>query len=149
MLPPRVYDSQVRAPWSNFAGRAGSKFLIELRDNKRIMGLRCPKCGIVYVPPKSVCSTCFDQIDEWVQVSNKGTLLTYTVVDYVYSFLYQPKTIPYTVGIIRLDGADTGLCHILDETSPAKLKPGARVEAVFKEERKASILAIDQFRLVS
>ena len=149
MLPPRVHNSPVRALWSNFAGRAGSKFLIELRDNKRIMGLRCPTCGIVYVPPKSICSTCFDQLDEWVQVSNEGTLLTYTVVNYAYSFLYQPRSIPYTVGIIQLDGADTGFCHIVDETSPAKLKLGARVQAVFKKERKASVLDIDYFKIVS
>jgi len=70
-------------------------------------------------------------------------------VNYTYSFLYQPKSIPYTVGIIQLDGADTGFCHIIDETSPAKLRLGARVEAVFKEERKASVLDIDYFKIVS
>ena len=150
MLQPLVVNQPVRAPWSNFAGRAGSKFLIELRDNQRIMGLKCPECNIVYVPPKTTCPKCFSQIDEWVQVSNQGTLLSYTVVNYIYADLFQPKnTIPYTVGIIQLDGADTGLCHFVSETDPAKLKIGTRVEAVFKEKREASINAIDYFKPVS
>lgn len=149
MLQPLVVQKPVRVPWSNFAGRAGSKFLIELRNNRRIMGLRCPKCNIVYVPPKSVCPKCFNQLDEWVQVSNQGTLLTYAVVNYTYSDLLQPKNIPYTVGVIQLDGADTGLCHFVDEVDPSKLKVGTRVQAVFKRKREASILDIDYFKLVS
>ena len=148
MLQPVVVEQPVRVTWSNFAGRVGSRFLIELRDNQRIMGLRCPKCSTVYVPPKSVCPRCLDSLDEWVEVSNQGTVVTYTVVNYIYSDLYQPKNVPYAVGIIKLDGANTGICHFIDEVDPSRLKVSSRVQAVFKKKREASILDIDYFKLI-
>jgi len=85
-------------------------------------------------------------LDEWVEVGNQGTLTTYTVVNYVYSDFYQPKNAPYAIGIIKLDGADTGICHFLDEVDPSRLKVGSRWQAVFKKQRKASILDIDYFK---
>lgn len=147
MLQPHIISDRFDLPVWSCAGRAGSRFLIELRDNQRIMGLKCPKCSIVYVPPKSVCSKCYSQLDEWVEVSGEGTLTSYTVIDYMYSDYYQPKNAPYTIGVIRLDGADTDICHFLDEVDPSKLKVGLRVQAVFKEQRQASILDIDYFRV--
>ena len=148
---PGIIETQWKVEYSNCAGLAGSKFLIELRDNQRIMGLKCGKCNIVYVPPKSVCPKCYSQLDEWVEVSDKGTLMTYTVVDYIYSDFYQPWGIPYTIGVIQLDGAGTGLCHFVDEVDPSKLKVGMKVQAVFKEkeQREASILDIKCFKPIS
>lgn len=148
MLEPDIINDRLDLPLWPCAGRTGSRFLIELRDNQRIMGLKCPKCSIVYVPPKSVCSKCYGQLDEWVEVSKQGTLMTYTVMNYAYSDFYQPKNTPYVIGIIKLDGADTGICHFLDEVDPSKLKVGSRVEAVFKEQREARILDIDYFKLI-
>ncbi len=148
-IPFIVPSDYVILPTSYCTGRSSSKFLIELRDNQRIMGLKCPKCNIVYVPPKSVCSKCFSQLDEWVEVSDEGTLETFTVESIIYSHLYQPKEAPYAIGIIKLDGATTGLCHFLSETDPAKIKIGSRWKAVFKEKREASILDIDYFKLIS
>jgi len=36
------------------AGRFLNRFLAEMRDNARIIGVKCPKCEIVYAPPKEV-----------------------------------------------------------------------------------------------
>jgi len=149
MMQPYIMSDRLDLPVWSCAGRTGTRFLIELRDNQRIMGLKCPKCGIVYVPPKLVCSKCYSQMEEWVEVSNEGTVTTYTVVNQQYSDFYQPKNTPYTIGIIKLDGADTGICHFVDEADPSKLKIGLRVRAVFKENREASILDIDHFSVVS
>jgi len=148
---PGVKETKWNVDFANCAGRAGSKFLVEFRDNARIMGLKCSKCNIVYVPPKSVCPKCYSQIDEWVEVSDKGTLKTYTTVNYIYSDLYQPWGIPYTIGLVQLDGADTGMCHFIDEVDPSKLKVGMRMQAVFKpkEEREALITDIKGFKPIS
>jgi len=146
MAQAHVVEGRFRLPYRNYAGKIGSRFLVELRDNQRIMGIKCPKCGIVYVPPKSVCPKCFSELGEWVEVSNKGTLETYTIVDYTYSPDYQPRDIPYAIGLIKLDGADTGLCHILGEVDLTKLKVGLRVQGVFKEKREGSILDIEYFK---
>jgi uncharacterized OB-fold protein len=133
--------------YSNFlvsTGATGTKFLSEIRDNKKIIGIKCPGCSKVYVPPRLHCPTCFVKMNEWVELSGKGTLSTYTVVRYKES--YMPQEPPYAYGVIQMDGADTGLAHLLGEVDLDKIKVGMRREPVFKEQRDGSILDIDYFK---
>ena len=139
-----IYHGQIYIPNRYSAGAVGSQFLIEIRDKKRIMGTRCPTCNCVYVPARSICKDCFGQLDEWVEVSDKGTVLTYTVCNQPNPV--QPVETPLVYGIIQLDGADTGFVHMLGEVDPEQLKIGMRVQAVFKEQREASILDIKYFK---
>jgi len=141
-----VYHGQINIPNTYSAGAVGSRFLIELRDNKRIMGTRCLKCNLVYVPARSVCRDCFGQLSEWVEVSNKGTLLSHAIARQPTPV--QPVPPPIIYGIIQLDGADTGIVHMLGEVDPTQLKVGMRVKAVFKtkKQRVASILDIKYFK---
>ncbi len=81
-----------------------------------------------------------------MELSDKGTLLSYTVVNY--SEPYQPTTPPIIYGIIKLDGADTGFTHLLGEVDAEKLRIGMRVQAVFKEKREANIRDIKYFKPV-
>jgi len=106
----------------------------------------CPICNRVYVPARSTCKYCFGQISEWVEVSDKGTLLTYTVD--CQSNAMQPVEPPIIYGIIQLDGADTGLLHMLGEVDLEQLKIGMRLQAVFQEKRVGSILDIKYFKPV-
>ena len=133
---PQVYDY--------YAGRAGGEFLKQLRDNAKIIGLRCPECDRVYVPPRATCIHCFKDLKDFVEVSDEGTLVTYTVINSPKE--YYPAETPFVYGIIRLDGATTGLVHMLGEADLQELKEGLRVKAVFKEERTASILDINYFK---
>lgn len=130
--------------YSNSAGPNRSKFLIQLRDNKKITGTRCPACNWVYVPGRSSCIKCLKDLDEWVEVSNKGTLVSYNVV-FRREPIY-PVEPPIVYGIIRLDGADTGLVHMLSEVELEKLRIGMRVQAVFREERVGDIRDIRYFK---
>jgi uncharacterized OB-fold protein len=79
-----------------------------------------------------------------VEVSNKGTLLTYTVVHE--SNPCQPVEPPLVYGVIQLDGADNGFVHMLGGVETEQLQIGMRVQAVFKEERTGSILDIKYFK---
>ena len=139
-----LYHGKIHIQNTYSAGAVGSRFLIELRDNERIMGTRCPTCNLVYVPARSVCRDCFGQLSEWVEVSQQGTLLTYTVA--CEPNPVQPVQPPIAYGIVQLDGADTGFVHMLGEVDPEQLKAGIKVEAVFKEDRVGSILDIKYFR---
>jgi len=125
-------------------GHIGTKFCAELRDNKKIFGIRCPVCDLVYVPPRLSCKNCFTELKEWVEVSDIGTLLTYTVV-YVPGE-NQPFEPPYAIGLIQLDGADTALMHVIGETDLEKLSIGMRLQAVFNQERDGSIRDIKYFK---
>jgi len=120
---------------------------MELKDNCQIWGTKCPQCDFVYVPPKSTCPTCFSEIKEWVKAGNAGILLTYTEIRYPVPNI-QPEKPPYYIGIIKLDGASTGLVHLLGEVSIAELKIGMRMEAAFREKREGHYLDIKYFRPV-
>ena len=140
-------DGKVAIPFDYSAGRAGSKFLIGLRDEKKIRGLKCPTCNKVYVPPRTTCKDCFGYLNQWVDVSDTGTLLTYTVVRQQ-NDAAQSKKVPFAYGIIQLDGADTGFLHMLGDVDLDSIEIGMRVQAVFKEERNASVLDIEHFKPV-
>ena len=139
-----IYEGQIYIPNTYTAGTVGTKVLTNLRDKKKILGMRCPTCNRVYVPARSTCHECFEQIDEWVEVSNKGTLQTYTVVHE--ANLCQPVEAPVAYGIVHLDGADNGFVHMLGGVDIEELHIGMRVQAVFKEERTGSILDILYFK---
>ena len=145
-LEPIVEHQDLKVPYRYSMGATTSKFFIEIRDQKKILGIRCPKCKVVFVPPRSTCGRCFSPLDKWVKVSDQGTLQTYTIVHYPTPV--QPAPTPLIYGVIKLDGADTGLAHLINEADYEKLRVGMRVRAVFKEERVGNMLDILYFKPV-
>lgn len=141
---PVVVEVMAHSSFLVSTGETGTKFLSEIRDNKKIVGIKCPSCGKIYVPPRLHCPTCFVRMSEWVELSGKGALSSYTIVRYKES--YHPKEPPFAYGVIQMDGADTGMSHFLGEVDLDKIKIGMRLEPVFKEEREGSILDIDYFK---
>lgn len=139
-----VYEGQVYIPNTYSAGALGTRVLGSLRDKKRIMGMRCPECRRVYVPPRATCRDCFGKLEDWVEIDGRGTLQSYTVVSERNSC--QPVEPPLIYGIIALDGADNGFVHMLGGVEAEALRIGLRVEAVFRNERKGSILDIKYFK---
>jgi uncharacterized OB-fold protein len=131
-------------PYRHYAGVIGSRFLKELRDNKKIIGTKCPECHKVYVPARSICPCCLVPIEEIVPISDKGVLVTYTRVNHKEPV--QPVHGWFMYGIFKLDGADTNIVHFLNGIDPEYVKPGLPVQAVFKNERKGSILDIAYFK---
>nr|MDO8076114.1 Zn-ribbon domain-containing OB-fold protein [Candidatus Freyarchaeota archaeon] len=142
----KVFYGRIKVPYRHVAGEYVSRFLTEIAQNRRIMGVKCSKCGKVYVPPKMVCFECFEKMDEWVEVGKQGTVKGFTVVGY--STPVMPRKPPYAYGIIELDGANTGFVHIIEVDDPGKLRIGMRVEAVFRDEPEGNILDIECFRPV-
>jgi uncharacterized OB-fold protein len=128
------------------AGAVRSRFLTEIRDNRKIVGIKCPQCGTVYVPVRSVCTKCFVNMSDYVDVGQTGTLTTYAIV--YRDEPYYPVKAPFVYGIIKLDGADTGLVHFISETDLQQVKVGMRVGPVYKDERVGSILDIKYFKPV-
>ena len=123
-----------------------SRFFRELMDNKRIMGTKCPECGTVFCPPTSDCPKCWIPA-EWVEVGPQGTVLHFSIIHL--PNLWMKRKVPYTIGLIKLDGADTGLMHFVNETDIEKLKTRPRVEAVFADKRKGYITDIEHFEIIT
>lgn len=127
-------------------GIAGERFFNEIKKNGKIMGAKCKKCGIVYVPPRMYCERCFEKLEQWLDVGKRGTVHTYTFahIDIDGSKLKEPTI----YAMIKIDGTDGGLIHKIGEADPNKVKIGMRVEAVFKpkEKREGSINDIKYFK---
>ncbi len=126
------------------AGLAGERFFRAIKDEGHILGSRCEKCGITYVPGRAFCERCLAELDEWVDVGTRGEVFACTL-------LYEnldgtPKQEPEIVALVRL--GDGGLVHRLGEVAPEDVAIGMIVEAVFKPkaQREGSILDITHFR---
>ena len=64
MSEPRAIEQTLTIPYSWGYGAGLEMFFSGTRDRK-IIGLRCPSCEGVIVPPSEVCGRCFAQLD-WV-----------------------------------------------------------------------------------
>ncbi len=144
-----VHQGKIRMPYNWSVGETGSRFFHELCYNTEIWGTKCEHCNKVFMPPRKNCPQCLDPQTTWIQLSPVGTLITYTVIRYSVPEIH-PSDPPYVTGIIRLDGADTGMVHLLGEVDIENIKEGMRVEAVFKKKgkRQGNIMDISYFRPV-
>ena len=145
-----IHSGSASQPFKYSVGMHGSKFFTEIRDHKRFLGVRCPKCKKVYIPPRKVCGPCFSEMDDFVEVGPGGVISTFTILRFAF---IDPETgvqkpVPYGYGFIKLDGADTLFQHYIDIQDESKVKIGARVVPVFSENRKGTIRDIECFRIV-
>lgn len=138
-------------PFNYDAGFCYSRFLKELRDHKKIVGVKCSKCHKIYVPPRIVCKDCFMKMEEFVEVSSEGTLVAFSVANFPYTdpSTGKQKKIPFTQAYIQLDGTDSKILHCLDETDESKIKTGVKVKAVFSEKRTGDYFSdIQYFKMI-
>ena len=128
------------------AGIAGERFLREIKENGRIMGTRCGRCDLTYVPATMFCERCFAELDEWIEVPSQGEVFTYTILHR--DLDDRPLDTPAILAYVKLAGTDGGLVHYIGETEKNLVHIGMEVEAVFKEadQRQGSILDIAYFR---
>jgi len=148
-----VTSGDLAMPYEWSIGKYGSKFFQEIREHQRFLGIRCPKCGKVMVPPRRICGPCFEKLDDLVELGDAGTIMAFSVVNYPF---IDPETgdhrlIPYTYGYINIDGSDNIFSHIINETDVSKIKVGMKVKAVFKnpEEMEGNIKDIRHFEIVA
>ena len=115
-----------------------SKFFIELKNNKKILGTKCKKCGKVWMPPRINCSDCYEDT-EWIELKQSGEILVSTIVWFTTSAFI--KNVPYAIGFIKLDGVDTAFNQGIfsENLIPSKIKKGRRVKAVFAKSREGKM----------
>ena len=143
-VEPVVLEGRIKVPYAWNAGETASHYLTCLRDKKKIFGKKCPKCSKVLVPPRKSCPFCFVDTAEWVPLSGKGEVDTFTIVRRDTNL--QPRKAPFAYAVIKLEGADTGFVHILGDVDVEEIKTGMKVEAVFAEERSGLVTDIKYFR---
>ena len=138
-----IREGKLALPYQYFAGRVGSKFIISLRDKKKILGVKCKKCNKVYVPPRQTCERDFEVLTgNWVELGDTGEVTNFTVVHKADK--HYPRTPPFVLGLIKLDGADTPMAHIID-ADPDTVQIGMKVKARFAKQTTNTILDIEGF----
>lgn len=127
--PVRSIVTPVRMAYTYTPGRAAQRFLRALEQG-RIVGLRCPRCQKVYVPPRGACARCGVGLEEEVELADRGTVVTFSIVR-VPSQNIQVD-LPYVAAHVLLDGADIAFQSLIQECAVEDVRMGLRVEAVWK-----------------
>jgi uncharacterized protein len=108
----------------------------------RILGARAAD-GAVHAPPFEFDPVTGAAPAELVEVGPGGTVLSWTWM--ARPLAGQPLDRPFGWALIRLDGADTALLHVVDTESAENLATGMRVRARWSRERGSGITDIACF----
>jgi uncharacterized OB-fold protein len=113
------------------AGEATTRFLSQIREG-RLVGQRCPRCENVYLPPRGSCAACGVATTEEVEVADKATVESFTIV--WIPIPNNPIQPPYVVANLIPDGANISFIHLMSECVNEEVHIGQRVQAVWKPE---------------
>ena len=120
-----------------------SDFFLAMRDDKKILGCKCPKCGLVRCPPfLTHCPDCDFAATKTVEVGQVGKMLCTPPITYFANSLFL-KMAPYGRGRVVLEGADTALAVNVYTTTgilaPGIIKKGTEVKVIFRDDRVGEI----------
>lgn len=123
-----------------------SSFFLAIRDEKKILGCKCTKCGIVRIPPfLTTCPDCDFAPTEMVEVDQIGRMNSTPPITYFATSMFLHMA-PYGRGRVILDGADTAMSVNLYTTTgimvPGLIKKGTEVKIIFRDKRIGEITDI-------
>jgi uncharacterized OB-fold protein len=127
--PIKYVEANIHLPYHYVAGDSRATYLRALKD-KRILGSKCSRTGKVFVPPLVNSPESFAPADEIVQVSDRGILTTFCIVNI--PVIGRNLELPYVAASVALDGADVSIFALIQECKPEEARMGMRVEAVWK-----------------
>ena len=113
--------------WKHETAILARTFLAALKD-KKVLGLKCTNCGLVYTPPKPYCS-CLGIPSEWVEVADTGEITTFTFTGaWSYGGMLEGAGTPMIIAGMRFDGSDTQTLTLLSETEPEQVYVGMKLK---------------------
>lgn len=158
---PGLVEYKPKAKYNFTSGQAQGRFLEGLKRGK-IVGVKCPRCGRIYIPPRMYCEYCMSPTSELVEVSGEGEVHT-AVVSYISTFRERIDR-PEIIAVIRLyapgytgkkdeyefPGIFHRLCNVEPDDVVSGRVIGMRVRPRWKppEERVGSINDIECFEPV-
>jgi hypothetical protein len=138
-----------RAQYAWDTGVAIGRFLEELKGGK-IIGMKCPRCRRIMIPPRMFCELCYQPCREWIYLQDRGTVRSFCI-SYLRWNASRMKD-PFIPSVIELEGATKGMgfFHLTGEIEPQDMKIGLKVKAVWKDakERIGAITDIRYFKPV-
>ena len=107
-------------------------------NEAKLMGSKCKKCGVIYSPPRSICTECFsgESDMEWVEMKGRGKLLAYTCIHVGPQFMIDEgfdRNNPYCVGVVELEEGTKVDARIedVDTSNPETIKVGMPLTVKF------------------
>ena len=127
----------IEFPYTRTPGPVIGPFLTGLRDG-RLLGIRSND-GRVLAPPLEWDPNTGAALDPdaLVEIGPSGVVETWAWVNHPTA--KHPLDQPFAFALIRLDGADTALVHVVDAGSIEAMRTGMRVTARFKDERIGNV----------
>ncbi len=148
----RTVQSNVWLPYHFSVGPVFNRFFEGLKEEK-IWGNKCPQCGKILVPARTFCPECNVDMGEWIEVSQEGEVVTWTVA--AEPFYGAPAETPLIGSLIKLDGTDCGFLHLLGGVGASEpsdvnkaVRKGARVKAAWRDEKQGCMMDIRHFALI-
>lgn len=116
-------------------------FFEGLRDRK-IIGARTAS-GKIVVPPTPHDPDTGEDIDSLVELPDTGVVTTWAWVNKPRP--KHPLQQPFAWALVRIDGADTAMLHVVDAGDESKMATGMKVKARWADDPKGSILDLTCF----
>ena len=122
-----------------------------LREGK-LMGCRCRSCQALFVPPRTICTSCHSTDMAWEAVSGGGRLAAFTAIAIGPAFMAEEgygRDNPYVTGVVELDEGPRVVARIegVDASAPESIAVGASLRALFlhrgTEEAPRTFLAFE------
>jgi uncharacterized OB-fold protein len=132
---PLVEPWTLAFPYTRSTGATLGRFFAGLSEG-RILGRRAAD-GQVFVPPLEHDPRDGSTLGEWVEVSSVGTVETHTWIER--PLPTHPRQVPFAFAMVRLDGADTPLLHVVDAPAREAVYTGLRVRACWAEQQSGHI----------
>ena len=134
-----VNKGLVKADFNFWVGRYMDKFYDGL-EKRKLLGNKCPKCGDVFVPPRKICGKCNEKIpldQNWIDLPSTGVLINYTITSYKVSDRRARNTKKdQIIGMIRIDGSNTGIIYPLINTKTEEVDIGMKLQIEWVDEPK-------------
>lgn len=118
------------------ASQPESAYLRALQDGK-LLGARTGATGKVYFPAREADPATGKQLDQFVELPDKGTVTTFAIINIPFAGQRIPP--PYVAAYVLLDGADIPFLHLVTEIDAAEVRMGMRVEAVWRPRGEVSL----------
>ncbi|MET8534006.1 Zn-ribbon domain-containing OB-fold protein [Streptomyces sp. NPDC056653] len=131
----------VEFPFTRSLGPVRSAFLTGLRE-RTVLGVRTGD-GKVLVPPVEYDPVTAEELRELTEVATTGTVTTWAWNPAPRRD--QPLATPFAWVLVKLDGADTALLHVLDAPGPEAVNTGMRVRIRWAPQRTGAITDIACF----
>ena len=99
-----------------------------------LMASRCNFCKVLFFPPQTFCSQCLSNDLESIELGNRGTLYSFTIVERS-SLAPENFQVPFAYGYVDLPEGARILAKIIN-WEPGALKIGSPVEMTLEKIRE-------------